>query len=193
MSWTDVKGNESNKVGFLSLPEGITKIRILDQSPYSRWVHWIPSAKTSVSCIGMGCPICEIIKEQKEAKMQPTYSSNKRHAMNVLNRTTGEVEILEQGKTFFEDLLEIMEEKGDLTKFDIKVKRKGTGLDTKYRLDPEEPEELSGEDLKKLDNMVNLEEYFIKITKEQMIEVINGKSLGDVLSSNKKEEEIELE
>ena len=42
--------------------------------------------------------------------------------MHVLNLTTGKVEILEQGKTFFTQLRALHEEIGDIRNYNIKVK-----------------------------------------------------------------------
>ena len=117
----------TTKTEFTKLQNGITELRFLDESPFVRWAHWINTAKRNISCLGATCPVCESIKASKSAGARPAYTSNRKFAMHVLNLTTGKVEILEQGKTFFTQLRALHEEIGDIRNYNIKVKTQNAG------------------------------------------------------------------
>lgn len=186
MSWNDV-GSQStggSKASFITFPQGITNIRILDKAPFTRWSHWVPSAKRSITCPGKGCPICEAINIAKANKIEPKFSRGKKHSINVLNRTTGQVEIMEQGNGFFEEIKEFHNEEGDVRTYDIAVKRAGQGTNTKYRLKTLEPVELTKEEQALVDeNLIDLKEYFQKPTIEQVTRIMNGEDPKEVFKT----------
>lgn len=186
MSWEQLKKSTTteNKVEFTKFEEGITRIRALNDSPFVRWAHWIPSASRSVTCIGKGCPVCDVIRAAKANKEIPNFSQGKKFSINVLNRTTGKVEVMEQSATFFGELHDIMTDNGDITEYDIKVKRKGTDTNTSYRLDAEEKAQLTDAEIALAkEHIVNLEEYFSMPTKEQLLDLIAGKPASEVFAS----------
>lgn len=188
--WSEISNDESQssakKVSFISFPEGLTNIRILDKEPHTRWQHWLPQAKRSVTCLGKGCPICNLVKQAKANGEESPYRTGKKHSLNVINRTTGKVEVLEQGKTFFEELLELHTDVGDVTTYDIKVKRKGkTKNDTKYKLTEDVHTELTPDELKMIEkDKIDLAEYFKAPTNEQVLQLINGIDPKEVFGSN---------
>lgn len=185
---------DGNKVDFVKFPEGVTHIRVLDAIPETRWTHWVPSIKRSVTCVGKGCPICEIRKQQKANGEKQTYSMVKKYALNVINRTTGNVEILDQGKTFFEDLRDLVFDNGDLREYDIKVRRRGTGKnDTSYRCDALDKEDLSESDEKLTNDKVDLKEYFKPFENEELVKIINGASLDNIYNARKEKDSEEIE
>ncbi len=143
--WDEVLRDPQSNTGkteFTKLTNGVTELRFLDDEPFVRWAHWIAQAKRNVSCIGADCPICSAIKASKQAGIKPQYSSNRRFAMHVLNLSTGNVEILEQGKTFFTQLHALHEEIGDIRGYNIKVKTQNAGsTDVTYTLLPCAPSE----------------------------------------------------
>lgn len=188
--WDEVlrEGNTpQNKTEFTKLTNGVTELRFLDDEPFVRWAHWIPSAKRNVSCIGAGCPVCESIKSSKEAKMKPVYSSNRKFAMHVYNVTSGKVEILEQGKNFFTQLHALHEEMGNIKTYNIKVKTQNAGsTDVIHTLMPCAPSELSEEIKEECKDLKTFEDIFKKATREQLIDLMTGKSPEEVFG--KKEE-----
>ena len=198
MSWDF--DSDNTKVEFTKFPVGITKIRVVDEAPYLRWTHWMNTLKRSINCPGNGCPICEIRKNQKANKMPQTHNMSRRFVINVLNRETGKVEIMEQGVGFFEDLRDLMrdlqEDGKSLIDVDIKVRRRGTGKDdTSYRLDLDDEYPLTPEEITLVESAVNLREYFKPHTHEQINRVLNGETWEDVMyaKDEEKEEEITIE
>jgi hypothetical protein len=194
-SW-DVDSNTGgtgggDKANFAKFPEGITKIRVIDEAPYQRWTHFMKKFKRSINCPGKGCPICEIRRAEKQNKMPYSHALAKRFALNIINRETNRVEIMEQGKTFIQDLVDLM---GDLREdggktlldADIKVRRRGLGQDdTTYRLDIDTTSPLSDIDKDLIDNKrIKLDEYFKPHTPEQILRLLNGEAWEDVMASN---------
>lgn len=137
--WNDLenKGNgtgtsEKGKVNYVKLTPGETiKLRVVDEQPESRWVHWVQSANKGkglgIKCPGKGCPLCADMAERKRAKQPQKFSCSKSHAINVINRNTGRIEILDKGNKIFESLLVIMKQMGDLRNFDVAITTTKTG------------------------------------------------------------------
>jgi len=190
MSWTDVTNNgNTDKIPYTKFDKGGTKIRILDNEPYSFWNHWLSQQKTSVTCIGKDCPICKIIKQQKDNNLPKTFSSSRRHALRIWNYKTEQMEILIQGQRFFTDLLVLHKEIGDVTTYDIKVIRNGDGTETTYNLLPQqvEPFDAEGKNIIEMDVADQLQPP----TYEEMVMLINGKTWEEINASKKESEDDE--
>lgn len=194
MSWDEINNNASEKTNFTTFGEGSTIIRVVQDEPFSRWSHWMPRAKRSITCPGKGCPICNLIKSAKANKETPQYSSSKRHSINVINRNTERLEIMEQGKGFFQSLLDLNKEVGKVSDYDIKVIRKGLDMNnTTYTLIPLPAKPLSPEDEAMKSGIIDLKEYMKAPTNEQIIQLINGADPKEVFKQNESEEEIGIE
>lgn len=178
MAWDDVLGIKTNdKTPITKFVTGNTLVRILDNEPYSFWSHWLERQQTSVSCLGRDCPICSIITQARVNKEDTQYSSTQRHAVRVWNYTTKEMEVMIQGKNFFNQLLTLHREVGDITSYDIKVVRKGAGTDTTYTLLPSAPKEFEvTEGIKDIDMAVQ----YKPPTKEEMLQLIEGKTWKEI-------------
>jgi hypothetical protein len=176
------------KANFAKFPEGITRIRVIDEAPFQRWTHFMKKFNRSINCPGKGCPICDIRRVEKTNKVAYTHQMAKRYALNIINRETGRVEILEQGKTFIQDLKDNMTDLAETGKSlidaDIKVRRRGMGQDdTSYRLDVEKTYPLSADDEKLIKEKVDLKEYFKPHTPEQILRVLQGEAWEDVMKT----------
>ena len=182
-------GGSSSKTEYTKFPVGITHIRVIDDVPFVRWTHWIPKFSKSVNCPGQSCPICDIRKKQKAAGLDYTYGVSRRIAMNIINRETGKIEIMEQGITFFNDLRDLMvdlKEQGlKLSDVDIKVRRRGQGKDdTSYRLDIDKEYPLSDSELELIKTKPDLSTHFKPHTIEQLQRLINGESWDDIFAKS---------
>ena len=190
MGWNDVKenngGSEKKEVNFVSIADKETVVlRVLSEEPISRWSHWIPSVKRSFTCLGKGCPVCEIIKQDKANKANARYSSSKRHSLIVWNYATKRVEVLEQGNDFFQNLLAFVEDPdlGDLRDYDIKITRRGTGKDTSYTVIPCAKKRVSKEVEDAFATCgIDLEKYYAPCTSQQMIDILSGKPIEEVFA-----------
>lgn len=190
MGWNDVLGNENGreKIAYSKFERGSTIIRILDNEPYSFWSHWMPQQKTSVTCLGKGCPVCNINAQMKSNGQKPTYGNSHRHAMRIWNYKTNQMEIMIQGKKFFTDLLNLHKEVGEITTYDIKVIRNGEGTETSYMLVPQ-----AVSDFKVTDDMnitdVDLSEMLHAPTYDEMVQLINGKTWEEINEARKESDD----
>jgi hypothetical protein len=199
MGWNDINTPKTDnnqddklKVKYNKLVTGKTHtIRVLDNEPFSRYTHWIQAANDgkglTVDCPGAGCPVCADIKAKKKAGQTQKYSSRKLHAINVINRDTGEVEIMDKGKALFELLAGLLAEVGDLRNFDIKIKVTGEGSDTTYIPIPLAMKPLT--EAEKALQKYDLNNISIKVTNEQLQMLMNGAPMKDVFGSNEQNEE----
>jgi hypothetical protein len=192
MGWNDIQGNTStdeNKVDYVKFEEGkATVIRILDEEPVSKWRHWLKVANRSVTCCGRECPVCDSIKRAKSAGLTPVFSSTKKHTMHILNRTTGKVELLEQGKTFFDQLLVYKENMGDVRDYDIKVIRTGKEKQTTYTMIPMPASGLTAEEVAVYEaNQVDIDLLIAPYTYEQTLGFMEGKTAEEIFKNDKDE------
>ena len=191
MSWNDIEGNgnfdDKEKIPYTKFEQGNTVIRILDGEPYSFWSHWAVKQNMGITCLGKDCPICDVVKQQKaDGVEKKTYNSSKRHAMRILNKNTGRMEIMLQGKQFMQDLYTYHKEIGDLRDYDIKVVRKGTETDTKYTLLPCPPAPLTDAE-KALISEVDLPEVLKPYDKDVIIKLMEGKTLKEIFGNGDEE------
>jgi hypothetical protein len=195
--WTDLERRERNsgestnkKVEYVKLtPGGTVKLRILDEQPESRWVHWVQSANKGkglgIRCNGKGCPICADISEKKKTKQAQRYSCTKSHSINVLNRNTGKVEILDKGNKIFEQLLNMLNQMGDLRNFDISITTTKTGSENtnvNYSVLPTFPPTPLTEAEKAMEKY-DLKEITKGFTNEQILLLIGGATIEEVTSN----------
>ena len=181
MGWNDVtkNGSSTEKTPYTKFENGSTIIRILDNEPFSFWSHWLPQQKTSITCPGKDCPICNVIRAQKANKETPQYSSSQRHCVRVWNYKEERLEIMIQGRTFFSQLLDLHKEVGDITTYDIKVIRKGEGTNTTYTLLPQAVKEFEVPDKEAFEN-INLEHIMRPPTHEEILQLMEGKTWAEI-------------
>jgi hypothetical protein len=194
MSWNEVEGKGEGKATYTKFEEGkAIQIRILDSEPISKWTHWLQASGRSVTCLNNNCPVCKVIKEQKEAGIEkPTYSSSKKFTLHVLNRSTNCVELLEQGKDFFEQLLTYQRSVGDLRSYDLKIIRSGKGTNTKYSFIPMPITPLTDAEKDMYEaNKFDIVALSKPYTEEQVLGLMAGKPASEVF--NNKNEDIEIE
>lgn len=187
MGWEQVEGKPSDegKLDYAKFEAGkATVIRVLDEAPTSKWRHWLPQANRSVTCCGKDCPICNSIKVAKDAGVSPAFSSTMKHTIHIFNKTTGKVELLEQGKTFFDQLLVYKKNMGDVRDYDIKVIRTGKDKQTTYTMIPLPPSGLTKEELQMYEaNKVDIEELIKPYTVEQTRGFMEGKSAEEIFAT----------
>jgi|SRR6185312_12296202 len=175
MSWDLDAG--SDKLEFTKFPVGVTRIRVLSQAPHGRWTHWANQFKRSITCPGRGCPIDEMRKQQKAAGLPYTYNVAQAFALNIFNYETNRYEVMEQGKTFMQDLKDVMQDLKDngktLHDVILKVRRRGTTKDdTNYRIDVDVEEPMGTPEQDALVEMINLAEYYKPHTIDQVEQLL---------------------
>lgn len=199
VSWDLDSGGGGVSAEFTKFPVGVTRIRVLDDAPHIRWTHWMNQFRRSVNCPGMrDCPIDEIISRQRANGEKETYSRARRYAMNIYNYETEQNEIMEQSKTFMEDLKLVMEdlakENKKLSDVVLRVRRTGTGRqDTRYRIDVQE----DAKEEPQYDGVIDLSEYFAPHTVEQITQLLavtenHNEEWNRIMQGEDSDEEIEV-
>lgn len=123
MGWGDIPAG--GQTAYLQLQAGDNRVRVVSP-PFQVNVHWeetIEGSKQKVICPGPGCPICKVGR-----------TPGTRYQALVLNRATAKVEILEGGPQIFRQVKDyaVDPDYGDPSKYDIKIKKEGSGRDTRY-------------------------------------------------------------
>ena len=204
-SWNSVgnaSGKDKTEVKYIRFNEGATKIRVLDEAPFSRWTHWLKAPANGgkgvgIDCIGKDCPCCAINKAEVTRgvdKKAVSYPAKMLHSINVLIKRPDlvEVNVLEQGNGLFGQLKDCMTMLGsagltpDLRTVDLLVNRTGKGFsDTKYTVMPLLNSILSITDKE----ITEAEKYVLtelkpKLDKEQITKVMNGATFDEIVKKD---------
>lgn len=188
MSWDEVKSGSSN-VNFLTLESGKVgnRVRIVSK-PSQIDVHWEPSYEdgkrknNKINCLGSKCILCE-----HGSKVQHRYQ------ILVIDKThwskeTGydsegpQVKILETGISVMKSIKEfaVEPEYGDPTKYDLIIKKEGTGKDTHYAVVPvPSKSELTDEEKEAVANAPTLQSLNKMHTEKEILD-LNLDILSDV-------------
>ena len=163
---TNGNNNKENKLDYLKLKEGDTRIRILDVAPFPFKEWWAPKGNG-----GKGCSIPykgedDLLEKENKEFMKRIYEEadkrglkgetrkkfvrkngfeklpwgkvKQKYVIHVLDRETGEVKLLEKGNGLFKEIKKyaMNPEYGDPRQYDITITRTGSGLNTEYTVTP---------------------------------------------------------
>ena len=140
MSWDDIN-SDTTAVGFIKLETGKAgnRVRVVSK-PSKIDVHWemTPEGKKKANCSGAKCELCN-----HGAKAQPRYQLlvlDKTHwdSKNGYGSEGPKVKVLETGISVMKAIREfaLNEEYGDPTKYDINIRKEGSGKETRYSAVP---------------------------------------------------------
>lgn len=179
MSWSDdslnSRSGNSQGLDFLKLQQGENRVRIVSQ-PSRIDIHWedtIDGSKKKIVCLGAKCPICK--------KGSPAQT---RYQFKVIDRTDNVVKLFECGKQIISTIRSyaVDPDYGDPTTYDIKIKKEGSGRDTRYSvMAVPNKNELTEEEKKMVEESPTIEELN-RIRSEEEIYGMNLKILIDSLS-----------
>lgn len=181
MGWEDVKEGSGGNMDFLKLQTGINQVRIVSM-PAMINVHWEKSLDGStkkVICLGSGCPICKAGKAPQS-----------RYQVKVIDRADSMVKILEGGTTIFNAIkaYAMDPDYGDPTKYDLKLKKEGSGRETKYTVvAAPRKSDFTPDEIEAIDESKSLEEINKTKTIEEIMEMgleVLADSISDFDSFN---------
>lgn len=177
MAWGQIKSAGTGEgTPYVKLQPGVNVMRIVGL-PYEVEVHWeesLDGSKKRIVCLGVGCPICKA-----------GHVPQKKFQVLVIDRTDGKLKILEGGNSIFRQIKDYAMDAdyGDPSKYDIKIKKEGSGRETKYTIvaSPKKSE-LTPEEQALLDGARTLSEINKPKTVEELIQmnlqVLAGDSTG---------------
>lgn len=210
--------NEKQQVEFLKVPVGRTKVRILEAAPHAYQEYWSNRGNggkgTSIPYLGKG--VCLLEQENKEyldehlpkakaikdpdkrkKEMRKVYANQpwklrQKFAINVIDRTDGQVKVLDKGLAVFRELKKYAQdaEYGDLRNYDVTVERSGEGLTTEYSVIPARSNTPLTDEEKAME-LYDIETYrdFSHFTPEQILAVAKGATWQEVADENSPTEE----
>lgn len=177
MAWGQIKAAGTGEgTPYVKLQPGVNIMRIVGL-PYEVEVHWedgMDGSKKRIVCLGAGCPICKA-----------GHVPQKKFQVLVIDRADGKLKILEGGNSIFRQIKDYAMDAdyGDPSKYDIKIKKEGSGRETKYTIvaSPKKSE-LTQEEQGLLDGARTLSEINKPKTIEELmqmnLEVLAGDSTG---------------
>ena len=164
VSWEDLNAGQKEEVPYYKLKDGTNIIRVASD-PSVINVHWeetVDGGSRRCVCGGAGCPLC---------KAGRIYS--KRYQMKILAKEGDEFKpyILECGATIINAIksFALDPEFGNPTKYNIKINKSGTGMDTKYSCIPSSKKsDLTPEQIEMVNSLPNIEEINKILTDEEL-------------------------
>lgn len=215
----DVKERDSKpryrKLEFMNLEAGSHRFRILDTRETKKYTHYVGFAY--LECLEDECPICEnnkriLFDHPEDYRDQKGWAPrNQRFYINVLDKSTiredgkydpsaaplYKVKVLSMGSRLLEDIKVLsksvrnkQDERIDIRMYDFLLEIKGsrqqktTNVAHKWYPGDEAFEDLKGQEV------FDLSEAAVKLTREEMLDVFNGASLKDVFTMRRASRQI---
>jgi len=177
---------------YMKLNEGEHVIRILDEEETIYWRYWIKSLNgkqvgRSIAVASMRDPLPAYFAAL--GKVHPDYQSiQKRFLVNVLDRATGKVKILELGKELLEKFAMLHERIRDrqtfeplpITRFDVRVIARGTGKEINRVVLPDEDQSPLSEEVS-TQLKYNLKLLARPMPPEFQQRLLAGEDYGDII------------
>lgn len=189
-NWDGNEGSERDE-RFLKLAAGANRVRILDDGPVFKFVHWVDNRPLTCPGYDGDCPMCKANKAARTAwggdpkEFKPPYRNQKSGMSNVLiYGANPEVKILTFGQKIGDQFkaLDKSEDWGDLRDFDVEINKSGTGFGTTYTVTPKQKKALTAEQQGIADNgKHNLEAEAVPVSAEKLKSIMAsaGADSGD--------------
>lgn len=185
-NWDGNDGSERDE-RFYKLVAGANRVRVLDEGPVFKFVHWVDNRPYNCPGPEGGCPMCRANKAAKAAyggdpkEFKPPYRNARTGMVNIL--TTGnEVKILTFGQKIGDGLkaLDKNEAWGDLREYDVDINKSGTGFGTTYTVTPNIKKPLTAEQQGIADNgRHDLEKEAIPASVDKLVALMNSGGTDD--------------
>lgn len=117
-----------------------------------------------IPCLGKDeCPLCQ---HGQRASLKIYFL--------VIDRSDNKIKLFKASKTVGLQLVGLVEEYGDITKFDLKIKRQGEKQNTTYQFFPQKESEV---DLSEYGEIPEIESFIRMYTKEEILKLMEASSL----------------
>lgn len=165
LSWEKLNVGGNSDIEYLKLESGVNTMRLVSL-PYTVNIHWeetLDGGKKRIVCSEVNCPICAA-----------GHAPQKKIQILAIDRKDGKVKILEQGNSVFKQIkgYAMDEEYGPVDKYDIKIRKEGSGKETRYTVvaSPKKTP-LTAEEQAKVDDFKPLSEINKPKTLEELKEM----------------------
>ena len=125
LTWEKLNVGGNSDIEYFKLEAGVNVMRLVSL-PYAVNIHWeetLDGSKKRIVCSETNCPICAA-----------GHAPQKKIQILAIDRKDGKVKILEQGNSVFKQIkgYAMDEEYGPVDKYDIKIRKEGSGKETRY-------------------------------------------------------------
>lgn len=133
VEWDDDIDFSFNSTNYMQFEDGKNEVRIVSK-PYRHYVHWVitaTGAKRKVNCAQDQCPVC--LSDDKTNK-----APKQRFLLQVIDRRDGNVKLCDMGPEAFQQLQSLAQDEkwGNLTTYDVNIKRVKKGKRVGYDVIP---------------------------------------------------------
>ena len=167
---------------FLKLEAGSTRIRVIDEGPAKRWVHWLGS-KPYVCPEDRTCPACQAFFAARETDPEGARELGRRRSflINVLSYDPLEVKVYGFGNQIAKQFAGLDTVNGDLRDYDVVIIKTKTGADPRnvsYQVIPGgEKKALSAEQQAVAEDKIDLAEFLAPSPNNEIEAALNGKTV----------------
>ena len=174
MTWDSIKDNSSSNVAYMKLETGSkgNRVRIVS-NPSEIDVHWekdVNGGNHRIVCAGSKCLFCERGEKPQTRYQMLVLDKNSWNPEKGYGSDGAQVKVLEVGRSVITAIKQFAldPDYGNPTTYDLKIKKEGSGRDTRYSVSPSpKKSELTDEekaDLLKKNEEIRKELEYIKST-----------------------------
>lgn len=193
MTWDSIKDNNGSNVAYMKLETGSkgNRVRIVS-NPSEIDVHWekdVNGGNHRIVCAGSKCLFCEHGEKPQTRYQMLVLDKNNWNPENGYGSDGAQVKVLEVGRSVITAIKQFAldPDYGNPTNYDLKIKKEGSGRDTRYSVSPSpKKSELTSEEKEAVENAPSLKEINKINTNEELL-AMNLASLQDMADDDEDE------
>lgn len=193
MTWDSIKDNNGSNVAYMKLETGSkgNRVRIVS-NPSEIDVHWekdVNGGNHRIVCAGSKCLFCERGEKPQTRYQMLVLDKNNWNPEKGYGSDGAQVKVLEVGRSVITAIKQFAldPDYGNPTTYDLKIKKEGSGRDTRYSVSPSpKKSELTDEENEAVENAPSLKEINKINTNEELL-AMNLASLQDMADDDEDE------
>ena len=193
MTWDSIKDNNGSNVAYMKLETGSkgNRVRIVS-NPSEIDVHWekdVNGGNHRIVCAGSKCLFCERGEKPQTRYQMLVLDKNNWNPEKGYGSDGAQVKVLEVGRSVITAIKQFAldPDYGNPTTYDLKIKKEGSGRDTRYSVSPSpKKSELTDEEKEAVENAPSLKEINKVNTNEELL-AMNLASLQDMADDDEDE------